>query len=179
MKIFLYSSSVYACHLFLISFASVRSIPVLSFIVPIFAWNVPLVSLIFLKIRLSHSIVFLYFFYVDHRGRLSYLFLLFFGTLHQMGMSFLLASLLFTDICKASSDSHFVFLHFFFGEWSCSLPPVQCHELPFIVLQSLSDLIPWIYSSLPLYNHKGFDLGHNWMVYWFSLLSSISVWIWQ
>ena len=36
-------------HLFLISSASVRSIPFLSFIEPIFAWNVPLVSLIFLK----------------------------------------------------------------------------------------------------------------------------------
>ena len=33
----------------LISSASVRSIPFLSFIEPIFAWNVPLVSLIFLK----------------------------------------------------------------------------------------------------------------------------------
>ena len=46
---FLYSSSVYSCHLFLISSASVRSILFLSFIVSIFAWNVPLVSLIFLK----------------------------------------------------------------------------------------------------------------------------------
>ena len=46
---FLYSSSVYSCHLLLISYASVRSIPFLSFIVPVFAWNVPLVSLIFLK----------------------------------------------------------------------------------------------------------------------------------
>ena len=46
---FLYSSSVYSCHLFLISSASVRSISFLSFIEPIFAWNVPLVSLIFLK----------------------------------------------------------------------------------------------------------------------------------
>ena len=46
---FLYSSSVYCCHLFLISSASVRSIPFLSFIVPIFAWYVPLLSLIFLK----------------------------------------------------------------------------------------------------------------------------------
>ena len=46
---FFYSSSLYSCHLFLISSASVRSIPFLSFIVPIFAWNVPLVSLIFLK----------------------------------------------------------------------------------------------------------------------------------
>ena len=25
---------------------------------------------------------------------------------------------------------------------------------------TLSDLIPWIYFSLPLYNHKGLDLGH-------------------
>ena len=41
-------SSVYSCHLLSISSASVRSIPFLSFM-PIFAWNVPLVSLIFLK----------------------------------------------------------------------------------------------------------------------------------
>ena len=40
-----YSFYVYSCHLFLISSASVRSIPFLSFIVLIFAWNVPLVSL--------------------------------------------------------------------------------------------------------------------------------------
>ena len=46
---FLYSSSVYSYHLFLISSTSVRSRPFLSFIEPIFAWNVPLVSLIFLK----------------------------------------------------------------------------------------------------------------------------------
>ena len=39
---FLYSSSVYSCHLFLISSASVRSVLILSFIVPIFVWNVPL-----------------------------------------------------------------------------------------------------------------------------------------
>ena len=44
---FLYGS-VYCCHLFLISSASVRSISFLSFIVPIFARNVPLVALIFL-----------------------------------------------------------------------------------------------------------------------------------
>ena len=46
---FLYSSSVYSCHLFLISYASVRSIPFLFFVVRIFVWNVPLVSLIFLR----------------------------------------------------------------------------------------------------------------------------------
>ena len=61
---FLYSSSVYSCHLFLISSASVRYTQFLSFIVLIFAWNVPLVPIIFLKIisSLSHSVVVLYFF---------------------------------------------------------------------------------------------------------------------
>ena len=40
---------MYSCHLFLISSASVRSIPFLSFIVPVFALNDPLVSPVFLK----------------------------------------------------------------------------------------------------------------------------------
>ena len=46
---FLYSSSVYSCYLFLIPSTSFRSIPFLSFIVPIFTWNVPLVFLVFLN----------------------------------------------------------------------------------------------------------------------------------
>jgi len=54
---FLYSSSMYSCHLYLISSASVRSIPFLSFIVLIFAWNVPLVSLILLKRSLVFPIL--------------------------------------------------------------------------------------------------------------------------
>ena len=41
---FLYPSSVYWSHLFLISYASVRSILFLSLIVPIFAWNIPFSS---------------------------------------------------------------------------------------------------------------------------------------
>ena len=44
-----YIKAVYYCHLFLISSASVRSIPFLSFIEPMFALNVSLVFLIFLK----------------------------------------------------------------------------------------------------------------------------------
>ena len=54
LRHFLYSS-FYSCHLFLISLASVRSIEFLSFIVPIFTLNVPLVPRIFLK----RSLVFL------------------------------------------------------------------------------------------------------------------------
>ena len=48
-------SSVLSYHLFLVSSASVRSILFLSFIVPIFAWNILLVSIIFSK----RSLVFL------------------------------------------------------------------------------------------------------------------------
>ena len=45
---------------------------------------------------------------------------------------------------KASLDNHFAFLHFFFPwGWSWSLPPVQCHESPFIVQAlCLSDITP-------------------------------------
>ena len=45
----LYSSSLYSFHLFLVSSASTRSQPFLSFIVPIFGKNVPLIFPIFLK----------------------------------------------------------------------------------------------------------------------------------
>ena len=49
----------------------------------------------------------------------------------------------------------------FLSYWS--LPPIQRQEPPSIVLQALciSDIIPWIYLSLSLYNHKGFDLVHT------------------
>ena len=49
--------------------------------------------------------------------------------------------------------------------WFWSLPPVRCYKPLSIVLQALSlpDLISWIYLSPPLYNHKGFDLGHTWI----------------
>ena len=56
-----------------------------------------------------------------------------------------------SGICKASTDNHFAFSF----PWGCSssLSPVQCLKPPSIVLpvQCLSDLIPWIYLSLPLY----------------------------
>ena len=63
---FLDSSSVHFPHLFLISSASLRSIPFLSFSVSIFAWNLPSVSLIFL----TRSLVFpiLLFSFIDNEG---------------------------------------------------------------------------------------------------------------
>ena len=79
---FLYSSSVYSCHLFLVSSASVRPLPFLSFIEPIFAGNVLLVSLVYLKRSLVFPILFFSSISLHWSwGRLSYLSLLFFGTL--------------------------------------------------------------------------------------------------
>ena len=48
---------MYSCHLFLISSASIRPLPFLSFIVPVFAWNVTLMSPVFLKRPLVFSLL--------------------------------------------------------------------------------------------------------------------------
>ena len=78
-------SFMYSCHLFFISSASFRSLLFLSFIVPIFAWNIPLVSLIFLKRSLIFPI--LLFSSISLHCSLKkafYTSLLFFGTLHSV-----------------------------------------------------------------------------------------------
>ena len=117
-RFFLYSS-VYSCHLFLIPSASVRSIPFLSFIEPIFAWNVPLVSVIFLKISLVFPILLFSstsLHWSQMKAFLSLLAILWNSAFKWVYLSFsalLFASSLFTAICKVSSDSHFSLLHFF------------------------------------------------------------------
>ena len=160
---------MYSCHLFLISSASVRSIPFLSFIVPIFAWNVPLVSLIFLMSSLVFPFYcFPLFLCIDWWGRLSYLSLLFFGTLHSDGYIFpflLCLCLLFSQLFVKSPQATILpFCISSSWRWFRSLPPIQCNK-PLSITQALclSDVIPWICFSLPLYNCKGFDLGHTWM----------------
>ena len=140
---FLYSSSVYSCHVFLISSASVRYIPFLFFTVPVFAWNVPLVSLILLKRSLVFPI--LLFSSISLHWSLRKAFLSLLAILWKSAFKWVyllfsplpLASLLFTAICKASSDNHFAFLQFSFWGWSLSLSPVQRHESPSTVLQVL------------------------------------------
>ena len=83
-KSFLYSASIYSCHLFLIVSASVRFILLLSFMVHIFAWNVPLVSLIFFKRSLVFPILLFSSLSLHWSwGRHSYLSLCFFGTLQS------------------------------------------------------------------------------------------------
>ena len=114
-------------------------------IVTIFAWNVPLVCL-------------------------SYLSLLFFRTLHSDGYIFpflLCLSLLFFSqlFVRLPQTTFFAFLHFFSLHMvliiaSCTMLWTSIHSSS----GTLSDLIPWIYLSLPLYNLKGVNLGHTWMV---------------
>ena len=116
LKPFLYSSSVHSCHLFLISAAYFRSILSLSFIVPIFAWNVSLVSLIFLKRSLVFSILLfssIFFALFTEEGFLISPYNL--ELCIQMGISFLFSFVFgFSSLFKASWDNHFTFLHFCF-----------------------------------------------------------------
>ena len=119
LKPFLYSFSVYSYYLFLISIASVRSILFLSFIVPIFAWSVPLVYLIFLTRSLVlHILLFssVSLHWSPRKAFLSLLAILWNSAFRWIYLSFpplLFTSLLFSVICKVSSDNHSAFLHFF------------------------------------------------------------------
>ena len=107
-----------------------RSIPFLSFIELIFAWNIPLVSLIFLKRSLVFPILLfssISLYWLLRKAFLSLLAILWNSAFRCLYLSFsplLFTSLLFTAICKASPDSHFAFLHFFF--LGMVLIPVSC-----------------------------------------------------
>ena len=150
----LYSSSVYSCHLFLISSASVRSIPFLSFVEPIFAWNVPLVYLIFLKRSLDFPILLfssISLHWLLRKAFLSILAILWNSAFRWEYLSFshlLFASLLFTAVYKASSDSHFAFLHFFF--LGMVLIPVSC-TMSWISIHSSSGTLSIRSSPLNLF----------------------------
>ena len=135
--------------IFAVSSASLRSIPFLSFIVPIFAWNVPLILLIFLKRSLVFPILLLSSISLHWSLRKAFwslLAILWNSTLKWVYLSFStlpLASLLFSVICKASSDNHFAFLHFFF--LGMVLIPVS-YTMSWASIHSssdtLSDLVP-------------------------------------
>ena len=114
---------------------------------------------------LSHSIWFPLFLCTEYWGRLSYLSLLYSWRLCiQMGISSLFSfafhSLLFIAVCKASSDSHFAFLHFFFLGMvsitaSCTMAQTSTHSssgIQFIRSNPLNLL------SLSLYSCKGFGM---------------------
>jgi len=119
LRSFLYSSSLYSCH-FLISYHSIKSIQFLSFIEPIIAWNIPLLSLIFLKRSLVFSLLLFSSISLHcllRKTFFSSLAICWNSAFKRVYLSFsplLFTSLLFTAICKASSDSHFAFFPFLF-----------------------------------------------------------------
>ena len=108
---------------------------------------------------ISHSIVLLYFFalftlewfllFACYSLELSWVYL------SSSPLPF--TSLLFSAICKASSDNHFAFLHFFF--LGMVLVTASCMVLWTSVHSSqafrLADLSPWIYLSPPLCKING------------------------
>ena len=133
---------MYSWYLFLISYASIRSLLFLSFIVPMFAWNVSLVSLILLKRSLVFSILLfssISLHWSLRKAFLSLLAILWNCAFKWVCLSFYplpFASLLFSAIFKISSDNHFAFLCFFFMGVVFITPPVQCCQPPSIVLQA-------------------------------------------
>ena len=143
LKSFKNNSSMYSCYLFWISSASVKSLPFLSFIVPIFVWNVPLVSPIFLKRSPVLPILFFpLFLCIGHIRRLSYLSLLFSWTLHSVGyivpFLFCLSLLFFSQLFVWPPQTTTLpsYISFSLG-WFWLQPPVQCYKPPSIVIQAL------------------------------------------
>ena len=199
---------------------------------PIFAWNVPLVSLIFLKRSLVFPILLfssISLHWSLRKAFLSALAILWNSAFKWVYLSFSplhFTSLLFTAICKASSDRHFAFLLLgdcldhclsYTMSWtsvhsSSGMLSIRSNPLNLFVTSTVSTQGIWFrsnlkglvvfpnffncydyYSSikmiifaigksllskigiernlfllktlktLPLYNHKGFDLGPTWM----------------
>ena len=162
---------MYSCHLSLISSASVMFIVSVHYCAHL-CMNCSLGISNFLEEipSLPHSFIFLYSLpWSLRKAFLSVLAILWNSAFRWIYLFFPhlpLASLLFLLFARPPQTTILPFCISFSWGWSWPLPPVTYSEHPSIVLQALclSDLIPWIYLSLHLYNHKGFDLGHTWMV---------------
>ena len=126
--------------LFLISSQSFRSVEFLSFIEHIFAWNVPSVSLIFLRGSLVFPILLLSSIYLHWSLRKAVLSFLTnlgntaFRCLYHSFSPFFFTSLLFTAIFKASLDTYCPVFHFFSMRIvlipaSCTMPWTSVHSL--------------------------------------------------
>ena len=111
-------TSVNSYHLFLISAASVKSVPFLSFIVSIFAWKVPVVSLIFWKRSLVFPILLfssISLHYSLRKTLLSLLAILWNSASNGCIFPFLLCLLhLFLSQLFVRPPQPFCFLHFYF-----------------------------------------------------------------
>ena len=132
--------SVYSSYFFIISSASVRFSPFLSFTVPIFAWNVPLIFPIFLKRSLAFPI--LLFSSISLHCSFKKPFLSLPATLWNSAFSWYifpclpcLSHLFFSQLFVKPPQTTTLpsCISFSFG-WFWSLISVQCHEPLSIVL---------------------------------------------
>ena len=164
LRPFLYSSSVYSWCLFFVSSASLSSLPFLSYIEPIFACNVPLVSLVFLRRSLVFPILSISSISLHcslKKGFLSLFAVLWNSAFRWIHLS--LSPLSFTSLLcylQGLLRQPFCLLAFCFS-WglfttTCTMLWTSIHSFQGL---SLSDLIPWIYLSLLLY--KLFYLAHT------------------
>ena len=144
---FLYSSSVYSCHLFLIPSASVRSLSVLYWAHLCMKCSLGISNFLEEISSLSHSVVSLYFFaLIAEEGFLispCYFLELCIQMFISLLFSFAFASLFFSLFLRPPQTAILLFCTSFPWGWSWSLSPVQCHEPPSIVHQvlCLSDLV--------------------------------------
>jgi len=128
----------------------IKTIPFLSFIELIFAWNVPLISLTYLKRSLVFPILLfssISLHWSLKKAFLSLLAILWNSAFNAYIFPFLLCfSLLFFSqlFVRPPQTAVLLFCISFLWEWSWSLSPVQCHEPQSIVNQALylSDLVP-------------------------------------
>ena len=138
IKTFMVQFSVYFCHLFLISSAFVMSLTFLSLIMSILAWNVPLISPLFLKRPLVFSIVL--FSSISLHCSLKKVFLSLLAILWDSAYSWVYLSpspLLFTSLPSSIIFYSFLrqvlcFLHFYFFEiflftTSCTMLRTSVH----------------------------------------------------
>ena len=122
---------------------------------PIFAWNIPLVSLIFVKRSLVFPILFfssISLHWSLWKAFLSLLAILWNSAFKLVYLSFSplpFASLLFAAILKPPQTTILPFCISFSWGQSWFLSPIQHHEPLSTVLQALwvSDLFPWMYLS--------------------------------
>ena len=140
---------MYSLYLFLISSASTRSLSFMSFMVPIFGKNVPLISPVFLKRSLVFPLLLFSssFIHCSLKKALSLCAVLgksAFSWIHLSLSPLLFTSLLSLAVYKPPQIATLPSCFSFSLGWFCSLPPVQYYGPLSIVLQALClpDLIP-------------------------------------
>ena len=141
LRSFLYSSSVYSCHLFSVSLASVyvHTVSVLYCM----KWFLGIYN--FLKEVYSLFLLFSPISFHWSQRKAFFLFFLVFGTLHSDRYIFpflLCFSLLFSQLFVTPPQTTIcLFCISFSWEWFWSLTLVQCHKPQFIVTQTILSLI--------------------------------------